>query len=188
MSILTTLLAAGALLCAPGPTNALFAAAGATTGPREAVRLIPIGLLAYLVAIGLLVTGFGDAVTDRPVLARTINLAAAAYLGWSAYRVVQQARANVMPANASRLFWTTLLNPKALIFAFSLYPAGSPLLALQLFVPAFAIAGLAWIMMGYMIACRAPQAVNHRRIVHATAAANLLFAAAIVGNQLGATS
>lgn len=188
MSTLTTLLAAGALLCAPGPTNALFAAAGAMTGPRQAARLIPVGLLAYLVAIGLLVAGFGDAVADRPMLGGAINLAAAAYLGWSAFRVLQQARSNVTPANASRMFWTTLLNPKALIFAFSLYPEGAPLLAVQLFVPAFVIAGLAWIMVGYLIACRAPQVVSNRRIVHATAAANLLFAVAILGNQLGATS
>lgn len=157
-------------------------------GPRKAVQLLPAGLLAYLLAVGVLVAGFGDAVADRPMLGGAINLVAATYLVWSASRILRQTRSNVMPATASRLFWTTLLNPKALIFAFSLYPAGSPLLALQLFVPAFVIAGLAWIMVGYMIASRAPQAVSHRRIVHATAAANLLFAAAIVGNQLGATS
>lgn len=180
MSI-TVLLAAAALLMAPGPTNILYAAAGAGSGVRRSVRLMPVGLAAYLLSIMLLVLLFGEAARHEPGLGHGLQAAAAAWLGWTALRLWRgAARQDGPAATPARMFWTTTLNPKALIFAFGLYPATGPAIAIGLFVPLFLAAAMAWIVAG-SLARRGARGVEGGRIARATALANALFATLILG-------
>lgn len=113
------------LLVVPGPTNALLLAMGAA-GPRRAL-LAPLAALAgYLIAIGLVGFVIGPVIAQYPVVSLGLRLVAGAYLLLSAFRL-WRAQGLSEPALApplSAVFLTTLLNPKAIIIALVLMPAG----------------------------------------------------------------
>lgn len=118
-----------ALLLAPGPTNTLMGLAGAGGGLRKVLRLLPAELLGYLSMI-LPMTWLGAAYLARwPELSGALKIAAAVWVAflavklWDRHGVV----ANPGQVTAERVYTTTLLNPKALIFGLVLLPApGDP--------------------------------------------------------------
>jgi threonine/homoserine/homoserine lactone efflux protein len=123
MSELAFLSAVLALLLAPGPTNTLMALAGAQAGFARVLRLLPVELLGYLTTI-LPLTWLGAPLLARwPVLATGLKVLAAAWVLWLALRLWrgtgEGAEAQV---TARRVFVTTMLNPKALIFGLVLLP------------------------------------------------------------------
>lgn len=125
MSLAAFLSAILGLLLTPGPTNTLMALAGASEGLRRATRLIPAEILGYLAAIlPLAFLGHG-LLTNQPLAAQAIKLAAAAWVMGLAVRLwgrgpLAHAGAGI---TAPRVFVTTLLNPKALIVGLVLLPA-----------------------------------------------------------------
>lgn len=186
-------LAVLALLAVPGPTNTLLAASGATVGFRASLGIIPAEIGGYSVAIGLLMIVFGPIAAAHPALTILSRLAASAYLAWSAVVLWRHAG---QPIGGSagritfrRVFTTTLLNPKALVFAFVIFPplgsAGLPPLA-GLF--AVLVVGVAngWILLGAGLARSTGGIATPARISRVAAVALSLFAVLIGTSAIAA--
>ncbi len=157
MSLVFFLMSAG-LLFTPGPTNTLLAVGGAMAGLRRS-WLLPLAELAgYMAAIHLLAFALGPMVqaTSAKILLR---LGLGLYLLWLALRL-WRSDAALLPRQTvtpTKVFIVTLLNPKALVFAFVVLPplaggwsaARPQLLALTAMILA---ASLSWIGLGAALA------------------------------------
>jgi threonine/homoserine/homoserine lactone efflux protein len=123
------LLAVGIIvvLITPGPTNTLLAAAGLRQGVRRSSPLIAAELAGYLVSISVWGHFLVQAARALPWLPSLLRVAAGVYI---AYLAVDMWRAAVaLPDSTQRpigmrtLFVATLLNPKGLLFAGTIFPA-----------------------------------------------------------------
>jgi threonine/homoserine/homoserine lactone efflux protein len=115
-----------AVLLTPGPTNTVLAVAGLQQGVRRSLPLIGAELCGYLAAIsgwgGLLV----HAARMLPWLPPALRIASGLYI---AYLAIGMWRTAVALPDLSRpacgwraLFVATLCNPKALLFAGTIFP------------------------------------------------------------------
>ncbi len=178
------LLAVLTLLGTPGPTNTLLATSGALAGVRRSLPLLIGELAGYLLAIAAIWLILAPVFHAFPLLGAALKLAVAIYLVWTAVRLWRRtgtltAAAQIVGVRA--VFVTTLLNPKALIFALSIIPLASP--AVAWFLVAFAIAvpsvGLCWIVLGRSIGALSGKAHSH--LLPRIASVVLLGFAALVG-------
>ncbi len=179
-----------ALLATPGPTNTLLAASGASLGVRGSLRLIPAELAGYLIAIGLLVTVAGPMIATTPWLATGLKLLAGLYLVWSAAGLWRAARLRgvagpVPPATPKRVFVTTLLNPKGLVFALVLFPGTDPVWTGPAFALSVMSVALCWILIGRAVARLGRTAVTPARVSRMTAVVLSVFALVLAGSALG---
>jgi threonine/homoserine/homoserine lactone efflux protein len=147
-------LAVAAILGVPGPTNTLLAAAGASVGFRRGALMIPAEAAGYLIAICALGFALGPVITAMPAVAIALRLAVACYLFLLARQLWRQgATAAALahsPVKPRQLFVATLLNPKALVFAFGIIPFGTPDVAAYLagFAALAVTAALGWVGIG----------------------------------------
>jgi threonine/homoserine/homoserine lactone efflux protein len=189
--MLAFVLAVIALLAVPGPTNTLLAASGAAIGLRPSLRLIPAEISGYLVAIGCLLAVLQPLVASHPLVPVASKLLAAAYIAWTAVRLWRDGGAKLMsvpvPASTKRLLLTTLLNPKALIFAFVIFPH-SALATLWphaiIFSALVAAVGCGWILLGSLIARSAAGTATPKRISRVAAIALSVFAILIASSAV----
>lgn len=112
------------LLLSPGPTNTLMGLAGARTGFRSIARLIPAELLGYLTAIAPLLWLGSEVLQSWPFFAAATKLVSGAWVMFLAVRLWRnQADGGVAnEVTARRVYLTTTLNPKALVFGLVLLP------------------------------------------------------------------
>lgn len=113
-----------AILIAPGPTNTLMGLAGARSGLAGVLRLVPAEVSGYLTTIVPLAY-VGAEVLDRyPAGAAALKVVAAAWVMFLAWRLWgrQDSAAETSDVTARRVYVTTALNPKALIFGLVLLP------------------------------------------------------------------
>ncbi|WP_444464967.1 hypothetical protein [Rhodobacter capsulatus] len=149
MTLSAFALATAALLIAPGPTNTLMAVAGASHGLGRVVRLLPAELAGYLATV-LPLAFLGAALLDHaPRVATVLQLVAALWVMALALRLWRAAAAGGagFHIGRKRIFLTTLLNPKALIFGLVLLPAPDPsdfAARLAVFVGLVGLAALLW--------------------------------------------
>ncbi len=136
-------LAVAAILAMPGPTNALLCASAAMVGIRRSLPLILAEIGGYLLTIIAILVFAGPRLLAIPALGLTVRLALAAYLLWLAWRLW---RADPSPGgDAGRIvtfgqvFVTTMLNPKALVFAFAVFPPLAAPAAMLPYMVAFAL-------------------------------------------------
>ena len=119
------MMAALSVLATPGPTNTLLATAGAGLGFRRALPLLTAELSGYFLAIIALRVAVGPIVAAAPAFAMVLRILVVLYLIYLAAMLWHHG-ANEMggagPVPFQRVFVTTLLNPKAIIFAFALLP------------------------------------------------------------------
>jgi len=142
------------LLAAPGPTNTLLATSGAAIGVRRSLPLLAAELSGYLLAIFLLRVLVGPLIAAVPAFGIALRIAAVIYLLHLAAKLWRHSGCQSIkasgPVTIFSVFVTTLLNPKAIILAFTLLPAGMlawlPALILQIVV-----AGSAWIIVGALV-------------------------------------
>lgn len=126
-----------ALLLAPGPTNTLMGIAGARGSLRAVIRLLPVELSGYLTMV-LPLTWLGAEFLARyPSASVALKVAAAVWVMILAVRLWNmptdgKAKSAVTPG---RVYLTTVLNPKALVFGLVLLPAPAE----SHFVPKLAI-------------------------------------------------
>lgn len=114
-----------ALLATPGPTNTLMAAAGAQRGVARSLPLLAGELGGYFIAITVWIELVGAAAAGQPMVPVVAKFVAAAFLLWSAWKLWTNAeRADLAQRGITlgRVFATTLVNPKALVFAFAIFP------------------------------------------------------------------
>ncbi len=177
------------ILAVPGPTNALLAAAGAARGIRSSLRLASVVLTAYLAAIlawGLLLI---PATAFWPPFGSLARLACALFLAVTAVRLWQGsaslAAQTTSPVTTRALTLATLLNPKALLFATTVFPPAAftqpdvfSSTALAFAAPLVPIS-LAWIGFGASLGGAGSRV--SLRTIHRTAAILLAFFSASIG-------
>ncbi len=159
--LLAFVLSAAAILLAPGPTNTLLAAAGVRRGWRAAMPLIASALAGYLIAIsawGIFLASMGD---YYPWLSTTVRVACSAYLLYVAVKLWMStgtfSSSGPMAIRPSVQFLTTLLNPKGLLFASTIFPSQAfgdlqvYVMTMGLFTGLAVPMGLAWISLGTVV-------------------------------------
>ena len=178
------------LLGTPGPTNTLLATSGAVLGLRRSLALLVAELAGYLLAIATIRIILGPVIHAYPLLAAALKIAVALYLALIAVRLWRRGGGTLASGAATvsvrSVFVTTLLNPKALIFALSVIPAEHP--QLVWFFAAFALAvpsvGFCWILLGRAIGAATGE--NHPGLVQRIASVALVgFAGLIAASVLG---
>ncbi|HEY8614522.1 MAG TPA: LysE family transporter [Roseomonas sp.] len=156
------------ILGTPGPTNTLLATAGGTVGFRRALPLVPAEAGGYLIAILTIGLALGPVLASAPWVAAGLRLAVGAYLAWLAVRLWQTGAVDlsVAPVTPRQVFVTTLLNPKALVFALGVIPFGAgpwwPYLAG--FLGLLTGVALGWIALGAALG-RAAGTIGRARLV-----------------------
>ncbi len=157
-----------AILGTPGPTNTLLATAGASEGLRRSLTLIPAEAAGYLIAIAALGYALGPLVAASPAIGVALRIAVGLYLLWMACKLWRGGRSgwNERVITPARVFLTTLLNPKAIIFALGVVPFGKLPVApyLAAFTAIATLVALGWIGFGALLG-RAVAAKGHSRLV-----------------------
>jgi threonine/homoserine/homoserine lactone efflux protein len=182
------ILAVLGLLATPGPTNTLLAASGAAVGVRRSLGLIPAEVSGYLCSILVLALVLGPVAQNWPLFGSALRVCCGLWLALLAWRHWTAAAAHgVEPRSVpfAKVFVTTLLNPKGLIFAFAIIPyltEGDPAAALPYLAGLAALivaVGTAWIGVG---AALTAAGARHRWVQRVSAAVLGVFALVISGS------
>jgi threonine/homoserine/homoserine lactone efflux protein len=144
------------LLGTPGPTNTLLWASGVAVGIRRSLPLLLAELAGYLIAILLLLLILQPIVLTVPALERFLALAGGIYICFLAVTLWRQAgavEASAAIIHPGKVFVVTLLNPKALVFAFTIIPVGHEWIHGYFMLLGLCIlaAGFSWIVLGRLV-------------------------------------
>ena len=118
-------LAVALLFAVPGPTNALIAVAGARNGVRALPALVGAALVGFVAAVAVLIWFAGPYIAATPTFGFALRVLCALLLArsaWLLWRSAGASRASRGSTSAAAVLTTTLVNPKALIFAFAIFP------------------------------------------------------------------
>jgi threonine/homoserine/homoserine lactone efflux protein len=143
-----------ALLAVPGPTNTLLAGAGAVRGVLRSLPLLLGELAGYNIAIATLRAVLGTVVSQASSAQTLLKWAIATYLVFLAIRLWRVSRKGGVDAfTLRRVFLTTLLNPKGLIFALLIFPTQpTPIVGYFVGFSIMVVAvGAAWIVAGSLV-------------------------------------
>lgn len=181
-SLLPFVLAVLALLATPGPTNTLMAAAGAQRGVGQSLPLLAGELGGYLIAITVWIELVGAAAAAQPLVPVIAKFVAAAFLLWSAWKLWANAgHADLAQRGITlgRVFATTLINPKGLVFAFAIFPhvgfvARLPYLGV--FAALVIATAVGWMTLGTVAAHSSVGLLTSSRVERITAVALAVFA------------
>jgi threonine/homoserine/homoserine lactone efflux protein len=181
-------LAGLALTGSPGPANFGLAAAGAAFGPRGGVRLAA-GIIIGVEAVMLLsASGLTGLILAQPVFGPAVQLLAAAYMGWLAWKIATAPPVTQVRADAAPSFGAGLIlgagNPKsyaamAALHSGFLLVADRPLLdvALKMLVLLAMVIPVtaAWLFLGAALTRRFRDPAQSRAI-------NIVFAVLLVAS------
>ena len=189
MSFLTFFAATYFLLAVPGPTNTLLATSGAGIGVARSLHLLAAELCGYLLSIVLLRTALGPIVSDIPLAAVVLRVAVTIYilcLAVMLWRVNTRELRDGAAVTFGQVLLTTLLNPKALVFAFLLLPLQVGPLELLPWLGVIALqiltAGAAWITLGATLG-RGARRLGHPEIVTRIGAVTLVAVTGLIWIQ-----
>jgi len=149
-------LAVLAILGTPGPTNTLLATAGAASGLRQSLPLVPAEAAGYSVSILTLGLVLRPVVAEVPGLAAVLRAAVGTYLFLLAVGLWRYSKVPVATGVAVRpvqVFFTTLMNPKGIVFALGVVPFGAKHVWLYLlgFLLLLVPVGVGWITVGALV-------------------------------------
>ena len=187
IDLIPFVLAVLALLAVPGPTNTLMAAAGAQRGVVASLPLMAGELGGYFIAITVWIELVGAAAASQPLVPVVAKLIAAAFLVWSAWKLWSNAgRADLAQRGITlgRVFATTLINPKGLVFAFAIFPHagfGERVPYLAVFAGLVMATALGWMTLG-SVAARGR--LTSTRVERVTAIALVVFGVVLAGQTL----
>ncbi|WP_411687651.1 LysE family translocator [Acinetobacter indicus] len=116
-----------AVLLIPGPTNALLASSAHQHGIARTSLFVPAELLGYLYALSLWALLIHLTVPIWPYLSHILHGLSALYVLWTAFHLWKHAHLvkhnQLNPSiRPHQLFFATLKNPKALLFAAGILP------------------------------------------------------------------
>lgn len=147
------------LLIMPGPTNTLLAASGATVGFQRSTPLLLSELAGYALSIVLIEFVLGPSMSSAHLTASVLRVVAGTYLMILSVKLWTTAfRLERAVISLRQVFVTTLLNPKALVFALVIIPFGSPRgsLYFSIFLATVPIVGTLWIVAGSLLGRHSP--------------------------------
>ncbi|MGY8634245.1 LysE family transporter [Bradyrhizobium sp. 14AA] len=189
MTFLTFLTATCFLLAMPGPTNTLLATSGAGIGISRSLHLLAAELCGYLLAIALLRLALGPVVSGIPVAAVVLRVAVSVYilgLAVMLWRVNTRELRDGAAVTFRHVLITTLLNPKAMVFAFLLLPLQAGLLELLPWLAVIALqivtAGAAWVTLGATLG-RGARRLGRPHLVTRTGAVTLVAVTGLIWLQ-----
>lgn len=114
------------VLIVPGPTNTLLLSSGLKVGFRGTLPLVGAEALGYVTAIAFWGFFLFSFASSRPWLMDTIKLLCSAYILWLAIKMWIKSKSlqtsTARPVSFRDLYIATLMNPKALLFASTLFP------------------------------------------------------------------
>jgi threonine/homoserine/homoserine lactone efflux protein len=116
------------VLAIPGPTNSLLFVSGVSRGFRASLNLILAEVGAYIISISLLVFALEPVIRTHSTLPQLLRVACSLYLAQMAVGLWRSGGCEAQgshPITVRRVFLTTLMNPKNLIFAFGIFPTPS---------------------------------------------------------------
>ena len=189
MSFLTFFTAACFLLAMPGPTNTLLATSGAGIGISRSLHLLAAELCGYLAAIALLRLALGPVVSGIPLAAFVLRVAVSVYilgLAVTLWRVNARELRDGAAVTFRQVLITTLLNPKAMVFAFLLLPLQAGLFELLPWLGVIALqivtAGAAWVTLGATLG-RGARRLGHPDLITRTGAVTLVAVTGLIWLQ-----
>jgi len=176
------------VLSMPGPTNTLLALAGATLRLQKCALLPVAELAGYTITICTLLLLVRPITEGSTVLTAAIRLVSACYLLglarhlWCVQEQVENARTGFR-----RVFITTLLNPKGVVFAFVIFPNPSSSFwslgeSLLTFTVICVACSATWITVGATLGHRAGAYVGARGIRRSAAVVLGCFAVLTFGS------
>ena len=146
------------VLIMPGPTNTLLATAGLRSGIRRSAHLTAAEFAGYLMSItgwGYFLSHAATSLTWLPTLLRIASSLFLAYLSVRMWHAADSFSSSAQGTIGVRvLFTATLLNPKAILFAGTIFPVAAfeslaaYLEAMAIFTSLLVPIGLAWIAFG----------------------------------------
>ncbi len=189
MTFLTFVTATCFLLALPGPTNTLLATSGAEVGMRRSFHLLAAELAGYLMAIALLRVALGPVLSAMPLAGTVLRILVSIYvlsLAARLWRLPSRQPGPQASVQFTQVLATTLLNPKAMVFAFLLLPlelAPADLAAKLAVIAALIVsAGAGWIMLGATLG-RGVRRLGHPRLITRTGAAALVAVTGLIWLQ-----
>jgi threonine/homoserine/homoserine lactone efflux protein len=186
-----------AVLVTPGPTNTLLAAAGMQRGVKRASPLVAAELCGYLVSISLCGWLVAHTAARFAWLPLALRVASGVFVAMLAVRMwrasvdeevdeaVDEAVATRSAATMKSLFVATLLNPKAMLFAGTIFPAiaftdlGRYVQAMTVFALALVPIGVMWIAMGAALGSGRIRVLTPARVQRGAALVLSVFAVSI---------
>lgn len=180
------ILAVLALLAVPGPTNTLMAAVGASRGVVKSLPFLAGELGGYFIAITFWTEVVGAVATSQPLVPVVAKFIAAAFLIWSGWKLWSAAgRADLKQRGITlwRVFATTLINPKGLVFAFAIFPQvgfGARVPYLGVFAVLAVVTAIGWMSLGMVAQKSARGLLTSARVERVTSAALAVFAVLLV--------
>lgn len=156
------------VLAIPGPTNSLLFVSGVSRGFRTSLNLIFAEVGAYLISISSLVLVLEPVTRTYSTLPQLLRVACSIYLVHLAIRLWRSGRQKIQdshPITVQRVFFTTLMNPKNLIFAFGIFPipsagSGELLPYLTGFSAICIVVASGWIAAGALIQSNTAQRIH----------------------------
>ena len=153
----------------------------------RSLPLLAAELGGYLLSILLLRSVLGPLMAEAPLLGAALRVAVAIYLVHLAGRLWRHGARDIgdrAPVTFGRVLITTLLNPKAIIFAFTLLPlqiGGLDLLPwLRALAALIVTIGACWIALGASLG-RGLEGIGHPELIYRSGAIALLVLAGIIG-------
>lgn len=174
------------LLVTPGPTNTVMATAGA--GPRRSpIPLLLAELFGYLAIITLARIALLPLIDLYPPAGAAVKIVVIVYLCYAAFRLWRNpitVTTQEVLVGPRLVFFTTLLNPKGLIFAVAVFPKDHP--QLYAYFAAFAVfvgvCGFTWFSLGRGLSSLAGSRAS---LLPRVAAVALLGFAALLATSIG---
>lgn len=167
------------LLAVPGPTNSLLFLSGAERGFRPSLKLLLGEAAGYLSVIIPVATAAAPFFDSHPIAAAALKLAAAAWIAVLALKLWRRPAASPGASSVTMrgIYTTTLLNPKALVIALTIMPAGSLSFILPwivFFLVMLATIAACWIAAGALAVRAAASRFDPTRLLSRLAATLLL--------------
>ena len=154
--------------------------------PVRSLALLAGELGGYFIAITLWIELVGAAAAGQPLVPVIAKIIAAAFLLWSAWKLWANAgHADLAQRGISlgRVFATTLVNPKALVFAFAIFPHlgfVERLPYLGVFAALVIGTAIGWMTLGMVAARTSAGLLTSSRVERITAIALAVFATLLV--------
>lgn len=182
-------LALSLLLLTPGPTNTLLAIAGSARRKGWAVCCMGAELAGYATSVLPVHFLAAPVLEAHPAFGRVVTAAAALWVLALALRLwgAPFATGSGTAVTPRLVYVTTVLNPKGLVIALALLPAGtgSPLyLCLGLMAVLIPAAAAVWLTLGGTV-IRALGERHPALVMRGASSAMMIFAAALAGRAAG---
>ncbi|MGH6952122.1 MAG: LysE family translocator [Vitreimonas sp.] len=186
-------LAVLALLATPGPTNTLLATSGAAAGFQRSLHLIAAEIAGYFTSIAAIAIVIAPLIRASHALDIALRVGCGLYLFYAAWKLWQEGAAVIArgsPVKFRRVLVATLLNPKAVVFAYVIVPHlsdgrfGEAVPYLGALGAMIAVVGSAWIGIGAAVRAGAFAGADRGYARRAGALVLCLFAVLVSGSAL----